>query len=178
VRFKKLDAALEHQDAQDQHGRERAAKMGFDAALKAAKDSDIDKLATKRAAEMRMAGGYQDKFGRFLPMTPESQSKHLQRMIGEELQRRFPAMGGMQRSGVAAILGVEANKQVEQQMNAAAAQAAVQGGNRTVAQVQALQGMVASLNERIKQMERGGRMLAQGVEETRQRMPSMMSNGY
>jgi hypothetical protein len=156
-------------EEKDSHGKTKAAHTQWKEAHKAAIETDIDERAAVMAAQMRMAGGAEDRFGRFRQLTPEQQSQELERQVNQELQRRFPGMAPMLRGGVASIIGAGANKQVDQTLKAA------QG---TITEVQALQQMVSTLMQSIRQLQQNNRQLRRGVQDTYRQGHSALTNGW
>lgn len=142
--------------------------------LAIAEGTDIDERAATEAATMRAAGGYQDRFGRFIKLDPNQQLRRLQGMIERELKQRFPRAAANERHDVALAMGERAHSGLQRAMEQNQARAMDAGLNAVAATQQAMMETIAEF----RRLAQKAGMLQQSAGALKQRARGASNSGW
>ena len=159
-------AAVNHQAAQ-------AQDRADDAAFKRAGEGSLDEEAAARLAQMRAAGGFEDKFGRFHQQGREAQDRQLMKELFGHLGREFPGMAAHTRQSVARQMTTQAGEQIQERYRQAQVKALDSGLDAVGATQQAMMEAVGQLN----QLAERAKMLQRNAGEGRRRIRPNANDG-
>jgi hypothetical protein len=166
------DAAERKRESERQaKERERQQEKAHAKDMKAIGGTSIDERAALEAAQMRAMGGTEDRFGRFIPLTPNQQHRRLTGMVEQEIGRRFPGMPRDQRRSAAQGVSEQASSGVQDMLDKVHA-TMDSGLDATAATQQAMRSLLGALEaqaQRAHALEAQARAIgrqARGMEQS------------
>lgn len=176
IRRRRQRAAQDHADEvrnlgeQQQKAQKKAddeAKARGEIAAGRSKDAmsritgtDIDERAAIAAIEMRQAGGFEDRFGRFRKATRAQQERELQRQLMREMGAAFPDIAPMARGTAAAVIAGRAGRNINRGLGQAQAGAEDQARANGMT-LEAMEKVTVNQAELQRQMQQAMAILAE-----------------